>query len=191
MNKFDGRRFGFADCGENVLIYESARILGAERMSLGDHVIIDDFVLIDGRAGMTIGSFVHISAFTSIIGQGETVLGDFASVSAGCRLITGSDAFDGSALIGAPVPDDLRNVHRGRIELGRHSALASGVIVHPDVVIPEGCVVGSGSVVTKSLPPWTICMGAPARPVRDRPRETIDRLEAELLARRAQPEGNA
>ncbi len=183
MSEFSGERFGFASCGEDVTIFGLTKILGAEAMHVGDHVKIDDYVLIDGRAGMTIGSYVHISAFTSIIGQGVTILGDFASISAGCRLITGTDAFDGSALIGAVVPDDLRNVHRGRIEMGRHSAIASGVIVHPDVEIPEGCVVGSGSVVTKSLPPWTICMGTPARPVRERPRETIDKLEAELRRR--------
>lgn len=183
MTDASGKRFPFASCGEDVTIYGSTNFMGAETTHVGDHVKIDDFVLIDGRGGMTIGSYVHISAFTSIIGRGEIILGDFASISAGCRIVTGTDTFDGSALVGAVVPDDLRKVRRGRVALGRHSALATGVIVHPDVEIGEGCVVASGSVVTKSLPPWTICMGAPAKPIRDRPRGVIDELEAQLRSR--------
>jgi galactoside O-acetyltransferase len=183
MSQFSGERFGFASCGENVTVYELVRILGADAMHLGGHVIIDDFVFIDGRAGMTIGHRVHIAGFVSIIGQGETVLGDFSFISAGSRLVTGSDAFDGSGLVGPGVPDEFRNVTRGRIELGRHAGLGSNVVVHPNVTIGEGCVVGSGSVVTKDLEPWTICVGSPAKPVRERPRDTIERFEAELLAR--------
>ncbi|MDO9355520.1 MAG: acyltransferase [Solirubrobacteraceae bacterium] len=183
MSAFSGKRFGFASCGRDVTIYELVRILGADAMHVGDHVIIDDFVFIDGRAGMTIGARVHIAGFVSIIGQGETVLGDFSFISAGSRLVTGTDAFDGSGLVGPSVPDDLRNVTRGRIEIGRHAGLGSNVVVHPDVVIGEGCVVGSGSVVTRSLPPWTVCVGSPARPVKDRPSERILALEADLLGR--------
>lgn len=183
MSRFSGERFGFASCGQDVTVYELVRILGPEAMHVGDHVIIDDFVFIDGRAGMSIGSRVHIAGFVSIIGQGETVLGDFSFISAGSRLVTGSDAFDGSGLVGPTVPDDLRNPTRGRIELGRHAGLGSNVVVHPNVVIGEGCVVGSGSVVTMDLPPWTICVGTPARPVRERPRDRIDALEAELRER--------
>jgi serine acetyltransferase len=36
------------------------------------------------------------------------------------------------------------------------------------VIIGEGCVVGAASVVTKSLPPYTICLGIPCRPVKTR-----------------------
>jgi acetyltransferase-like isoleucine patch superfamily enzyme len=185
MTDFSGSRFPFASCGDDVTIYELVRILGAENIHVGNHVMIDDFVMIDGRAGMTIGDYTHISAFSSITGQGVTEMGDFANIASGCRLITGSDSLDGSALVGAPIPDEYRIVRRGKIVLGRHSVLAMNVVVLPDVELGEGTVVASGSVVTKSLPPWTTCMGIPAKPVRERPRETVLRLEAELRDRTA------
>lgn len=184
MNPFDGRRFDFPECGDDVTIYEWTRILGANAIAIGNHVIIDDFVFIDGRAGVRIGSYVHVASFVSIIGRGEVEIGDFSNISAGSRLVAGSDAFDGSAMIGPTIPDDLRNAHRGRIVLGRHAQLGTNVVVHPDVELGEGTVVGSGSVVTKSLPEWTICVGSPARPIRERPRETILASERKLLDRR-------
>lgn len=44
--------------------------------------------------------------------------------------------------------------------------LGEGVIVLPGVTIGEGSVVGGGSVVTKDLPPYSISVGAPAKPIR-------------------------
>ena len=183
MTDFSGRRFPFAACGDDVTIYEMTRILGPEAMHLGNHIIIDDFVFIDGRAGMTIGDYVHIAGFASVAGQGEVEFADFSFLSAGARLVTGSDAFDGSGLLGPTIPDDLRNVTRGRVVLERHAGLGTNAVALPNVTIGEGTVVGAGAVVTEDLPPWTICVGAPARPVRERPRDEVLAREAELRRR--------
>lgn len=42
----------------------------------------------------------------------------------------------------------------------------ASVIVLGGVTVGMGCVVGAGSVVSKSLPPFTVDVGAPCRPVR-------------------------
>jgi acetyltransferase-like isoleucine patch superfamily enzyme len=44
--------------------------------------------------------------------------------------------------------------------------LGDGVVVLPGVTIGEGSIVGANSVVTRSLPPGVIAVGAPARPVK-------------------------
>ena len=75
---------------------------------------------------------------------------------------------DGSGLTGPTIPDQWRAVHRGSIHVGRHAVLGANVVVHPDVTIGEGTIVGSQSLVTKNLPPWSICFGVPARVVRER-----------------------
>lgn len=187
MSRFDGSRFGFAACGEDVTIYELVRILDPERIAVGSHVIVDDFVFLDGGESLRIGSHVHIAGYVSIIGGGTCMLGDFCGLSAGTRIVTGTDLMDGSGLTGPTIPADLRAVHRGRVEIGRHALLGTNVVVHPDISIGAGTVVGSGSVVLGDLPEWTICVGTPARPIKERPRERILALEEELRRREAAP----
>jgi galactoside O-acetyltransferase len=183
MSRFDGRRFAFASCGDDVTIYEWVRIVREGTVSVGSHVIVDDFVFLDGGRRLSIGSYVHVAGFSSIIGAGVCELADFATLSWGVRIVTGTEIIDGSGLTNSTIPPDMREVHRGRVRIGSHALVASNAVVHPDVEVGEGTVVGSGSVVTRDLPPWTICVGSPARPIRDRPSERILELEQELRAR--------
>ena len=41
------------------------------------------------------------------------------------------------------------------------------VTVIGGVTIGEGCVIGAGSVVTRDIPPHTVAVGNPARPIRE------------------------
>lgn len=44
--------------------------------------------------------------------------------------------------------------------IGRNVTLLAGV------TIDRGCTIGAGAVVTKDMPPYTVCVGVPARPVK-------------------------
>lgn len=44
--------------------------------------------------------------------------------------------------------------------------LASNVVVCGGVTIGEGCVIGAGSVVTRSIPPYSLAAGNPCRVIR-------------------------
>jgi dTDP-4-amino-4,6-dideoxy-D-glucose acyltransferase len=180
-------RAGWRECGDDVTIHEWVRVLGADRIAIGSHVLVDDFVFIDGRAGMTIGSWVHISMFASIHGGGSARIGDFVNVAAGARLVTGTDTFDGTALAGAPVPDEFRAVDRGTIVLEDHVLVAANAVVLTNVTIGEGAVIGAGSVATADIPPWTIAFGQPAKPRRERPRDRVLELATALRAGREPP----
>ena len=62
---------------------------------------------------------------------------------------------------------DLDAQRKERIEpvtIGDHVWIASDVTVLRGVEIGEQCVVGTRSLVTKSLPPHTLAVGNPARP---------------------------
>lgn len=108
---------------------------------------------------------------------------DFAGIATGTRIVTGTDLMDGSGLTGPTIPSDLRSVRRGSIHIGRHAVIGANAVVLPDITIGEGAIVGAGAVVTKSLEPWTINVGQPARPVRDRPSAEVHAREATLRAR--------
>ncbi|MET4430721.1 acyltransferase [Mycolicibacterium sp. 624] len=54
------------------------------------------------------------------------------------------------------------------IEIGSDVLIGFGTIVVGPAKIGDGCIVGAGSVVVGDLPPSTICVGVPAKPVRQR-----------------------
>ena len=43
--------------------------------------------------------------------------------------------------------------------------IGPGVIILPNLTIGKGAVVSAGSVVTTSVPPWTVVQGNPAKPI--------------------------
>ena len=54
--------------------------------------------------------------------------------------------------------------------------IGANVVVTQGVRIGRGCVIGAGAVVTRSIPPYTVALGVPARPVKTRgpqPEETL------------------
>jgi putative colanic acid biosynthesis acetyltransferase WcaF len=54
------------------------------------------------------------------------------------------------------------------ITVGASAWIAAGAFVGPGITVGEGAVVGAYSVVTKDVPPWTVCAGNPCRVIRER-----------------------
>lgn len=50
--------------------------------------------------------------------------------------------------------------------VGRHCFVGARSLILPGVTIGDGCIVGAGSIVTKSVPPRCIVGGNPARIIR-------------------------
>jgi acetyltransferase-like isoleucine patch superfamily enzyme len=147
-----------------ALLHDFARVVGdRSRFFLGAYSRIDDFAFVNIGARCEIGRHVHVAGFCSVIGGGELVMEDFSGLSAGCRLITGSDDFQGPWLTNPTVPAAYTNVTRGRIHIGAHAVLGTNVIVFPGVTIGEGAAVGAGCIVRHDLEPWGIYTGLNSR----------------------------
>jgi acetyltransferase-like isoleucine patch superfamily enzyme len=58
-------QLNFNKIGQDVTIWESAKIINAEKIDIGDSVIIDDFVLLMGGQKTSLGNFVHIASFNT------------------------------------------------------------------------------------------------------------------------------
>ncbi len=54
------------------------------------------------------------------------------------------------------------------INIGENVWLGTDVFVGPGVTIGDLCVVGARSIVVTDLPPGKVCVGNPARPIKDR-----------------------
>jgi putative colanic acid biosynthesis acetyltransferase WcaF len=54
------------------------------------------------------------------------------------------------------------------IRIGSQAWVAAGCLISPGVTIGEGAVIGARSLVTRSMPAWTVCAGSPCKPLKER-----------------------
>lgn len=64
------------------------------------------------------------------------------------------------------VPPARRFLSRGRVVIRKNVWVGDGVVIAPGADIGEGCVIGANAVVNGFIPPYTIAVGMPARPIK-------------------------
>ncbi|MHC1785264.1 MAG: acyltransferase [Anaerolineaceae bacterium] len=138
--------------GKDVKIYGFVNLYGCE---IGDETRIGSFVEI--QKGARIGSRVKVSSHTFIC-EGVTIEDN---VFLGHGVMFTNDKYpratteDGVAQFEADwvcVPTLIK----------KGASIGSNATILCGVTIGEGAIVGSGSVVTKDVPAWTIVKGVPA-----------------------------
>ena len=159
--------------GDSVVISEYAVLDGRSESTppsliLGDRTILSNNVMLSCKNGsITIGRNVGINAQTivqSTTGNG-VIIGDDCIIGQRCLIIGGGnyDISDREQLIRtSPISDD------GGVHIADNVWLGANVSVLGGVSMGEGSVAGAGAVVSRPIPPFAICMGVPARVVRER-----------------------
>lgn len=173
-------KFGLLKLGKNVTIYEYVKLINPKLISIGDCSMIDDFVLIHGGRdkGITIGRYVHVASFTSITGGGNTLIEDYVGIASGVRLINGTNTYKEGKRMTACLPLKYQGVMRGEIVIKKDAFIGSNTVVHPNVTIGEGAVVGSNSLVLKDIEPWSINVGSPCKKIGERPKVITPDIKA-------------
>ncbi len=133
-----------------------------------------------------------VSTFVDSCGKGVRVkfnadisphieIGDLSELGRSCQ-IYGGVKIGSEVLMGPDVKlitrnhrhDDLSRPVRVQdetfapIRIGNDVWLGANVVVLPGVDIGDHSIIGAGSIVTKSIPPFSIAVGNPARVIRDR-----------------------
>ena len=175
--------------GENVTIGKGVKFVNPQYISLGDNVkICDDVTLIArGEGGITLGNGVwinervyldtenadtgyikieekvYIGTGTTLFGHNGLEIGDNVLLAQNITLTPYSHIFT----------DPERNIitqggHSEKVTIGRDSYVGMGVDIMYSGNIGEGSVVGAGSVVVKSIPPYSVAVGNPAKVIKKR-----------------------
>lgn len=165
---------GFKNIGENVLISSKASFYGTENMSFGNNVRIDDFCILSGK--IIIGSYVHISAYSAIYGANGVQIDDYSGLSPRCIIFSAMDDFSGEFLINPMVDKSLTHVTGGKVLLKKFVQIGASSIVFPNLTIETGSVIGSLSLVNKSLEEWGIYAGIPVRKIKDRSKNILNKI---------------
>ena len=160
----------FKKLGKNVKIYEKAQLINPEVIEIDDGAQIDDFTFIFGGKGIFIGKHVHIASFVSVIGGGKFYIGDYGAIAAGARIVTGTNTYEGGFHMSAAAPKEKQNLKISYVRIEKDGFIGTNAVVHPGVTIGEGAIIGSNSLVTKDVEPWTINVGSPCRVIGKRPK---------------------
>jgi maltose O-acetyltransferase len=120
---------------------------------------IDDDVVIGPGVRIRIPSNVTIGAGTLIAGRAW--IDSWAPVRIGRNVLVDDDLM----LLTASHFVDSRDFEADirPISIGDHVWLPVRIIVLPGVTVGEAAVIGSGSVVTHDVPPYSVAAGSPAR----------------------------
>ncbi len=166
---------GLAAVGSNVLISRKASIYSPSTLTVGNNVRIDDFCILSGI--ITLGSNIHIAAFCALYGKFGISMADYTGLSPRSTIFSATDDFGGNFLISPMVPDEFTNVIGGLVTLERFVQVGAGSIIMPRVTLGEGSATGSMTLVNKSLEPWIIYTGIPAKPMKPRQKGLLDMVK--------------
>lgn len=117
-------------------------------LKFGKNVQINDYVHISAMKGVTIGDNVLIAS--------KVFISDLNHGSYGANDIHDSPN----------IPPNDRKLYAEPIVIEENVWLGETVCVLGGVTIGKGTIVGANSVVSKSLPPYVIAVGAPAKPIK-------------------------
>ena len=130
--------------GNNSYIYGKAEIRSPDQIRIGQNSIIGHNALLDGRGGLEIGNNVNLSSGVWI-------------------WTTEHDVHDSNF---CSVPE--------RVIIEDYSWVSCRTVILPGVVIGYGAVVCAGAVVTKSVEPYSIVAGVPAKKIGEREKKEFD-----------------
>lgn len=143
-------------------------IEGHLKIEIGNNVQIDDNTFVSGHAEstpiLTISDGTHLG-YKVVISVGKSV-----KIGKGCLIAGGCFIADND---GHPIDPYRRakkeSVNKGEIKpvvIEDNVWIGTGSVILKGVTIGEGSVVAANSLVTRSIPPYSIAMGVPATIVR-------------------------
>ncbi len=149
------------------------------RATIGEGCIFDDYSSVHGASKLQHCSLGRFSYLTNSEVYNASI-GSFCSIGSGSiigglaphpmHFISTSPAFYS---VKGQLPHTFAEIMEFNddceaVSIGSDVWIGAKVIILPGLSIGHGAVIGTGSVVTRSIPPYSICVGTPAKVMRFR-----------------------
>lgn len=154
--------------GDNVQISDGARLVCSDETSeilIGDGTIIQTRAILEtGPSGsIRLGAFNSVNPYCVLYGHGGLSTGDYVRIAAHTVIIPANHIFDNP-----DVPIARQGLTKKGIRIGNDVWVASGCSILDGVEIGDGCVIAAGAVVNRSILPYSVVAGVPAKVIKMR-----------------------
>lgn len=170
--------------GDSQTVYLKS-VVTDPAIEVGEYTMYNDFVH-DPREFQKNNVLYHYP-----VNGDRLKIGKFCSIACGAKFLFTSANHALGSLSTYPFPiffeewgldaKDIRQAwdKRGDIVIGNDVWIGFEAVILSGVTVGDGAIIGTRTVVTKDVPPYTIVGGAPARPIRRRFEDAvIEKLEA-------------
>lgn len=154
--------FTYLKKGKGSIIYRSVRqdLPPFRKFSLGKYSVVEDFSCLNNAVGdLIIGDY-------SRIGLGNTLIGP---IQIGDHVHTGQSVTISGLnhnYKDVDITIDQQGVETNPIIIEDDVWIGANAVILPGVTIGKHCIVAAGSVVGKTIPPYSLCAGVPAKVIK-------------------------
>ena len=165
-------------CEPGVVFHTEAKVFNMRRrecMRIGAFTHIRGELLTFAHGGeITIGQYCYVGEYSKLWSASHIHIGDRVLIS---HAVTILDSLTHPISVSAR-HDHYRtiienghpksiNLDEQPVEIGDDVWIGCMSVIFRGVKIGQGAIVGAGSIVTNSIPPWTVVAGNPARVIRE------------------------
>jgi acetyltransferase-like isoleucine patch superfamily enzyme len=156
------------DIGRHTYIDKTVHVTGWEHISIGNYSVLSEHIWLNVNQRFSdyrhiiIGNNCYIGRRNIFSSGDQIIIGDYFMSAADCKLLGADHVFADPCrpYISTGATSDKS------IKIGINVWLGAGVIVIGNVTIGSGTVIGAGSLVNKSIPPFSLVVGNPGRVIK-------------------------
>lgn len=148
--------------GKGSVIYRSVRrdLPPFNHFSLGRHSVVEDFACLNNAVGdLIIGDYTRIGLGDTIIGPVQ--IGNHVNLAQNVTVTGLNHNFE---LVDKRI--DEQGINKQLIVIEDNVWVGANAVILPGVTLGYHSIVAAGSVVTRSIPPYCVCAGIPARVIK-------------------------
>ena len=155
----------FAKLGNGVVFEPHVLVFHPENIEIEDDVYVGHQTILKGyyRNKMIIGQGTWIGQQCFFHSAGGITIGKHVGIGPAVKIITSFHAEEG---IQKPILHS--HIEFAPVIVEDDCDIGTGAIILPGVKVERGGQIGAGAVVTKSLPPYVVAAGNPAKIIKTR-----------------------
>jgi len=134
------------------------------RIFIGNHCDIKRYSILNASQGfIEIGDDSSINPFCFLGGYGGIIIGDGVRIAPGVKIYSYEHGYEN-----VDIPMHKQKIIKKEIIIKDDVWIGSNAIITGGVTVGKGSIIAAGAVVTKSVDPYSIVAGVPAKVIKKR-----------------------